>query len=287
MALDASKIGTEVATDPETFTAERALAFAAIFADASADELDDARAGGFLACPFVCATDEWFCTHMMRQRLGLAETEGRRGVHAGQDTVFHRRIAPGARTVARSRIEDIRATRAGALMVSTTRVIDEASGEPYTTTRITAIFRGVPVASEATTEHERAPEPASAVAATSETVEMLIPRGFAHVYSACANIWNPIHTERKVALVAGLPDIIVHGSALWALAGRHLLLTYAGGDHRRLKRLACRFSAMVVPGTRVKLAHGPIAGDRTRIVFRLDNDAGQAALTNGIAEISA
>ena len=45
----------------------------------------------------------------------------------------------------------------------------------------------------------------------------LRPR-LAHVYTECARIWNPIHTDRAVARAAGLPDIILHGTATLALA---------------------------------------------------------------------
>ena len=48
--------------------------------------------------------------------------------------------------------------------------------------------------------------------------EIPIPAGAAHVYTECAHIWNPVHTDRAVALAAGLPDLILHGSALVALA---------------------------------------------------------------------
>ena len=40
----------------------------------------------------------------------------------------------------------------------------------------------------------------------------------AHVYTEGARIWNPIHTDAAVAARAGLPGIILHGTATLALA---------------------------------------------------------------------
>ena len=87
-----------------------------------------------------------------------------------------------------------------------------------------------------------------------------------HVYTECARIWNPIHTERDVALRAGLPDIILHGTATWALAGREVLRAYGDGDPARLKRLHGRFTAMVIPGTSIVVEHAPtgVADGRRR-----------------------
>ena len=45
----------------------------------------------------------------------------------------------------------------------------------------------------------------------SERVE--VPYHLGHVYTECARIWNPIHTDLAVARAAGLPGPILHGTA--------------------------------------------------------------------------
>ena len=68
------------------------------------------------------------------------------------------------------------------------------------------------------------PPPLVALTAVEDTSTMLwtedihIPFNAAHVYSECARIWNPIHTDKKVARQAGLPDILLHGTASLALS---------------------------------------------------------------------
>lgn len=89
----------------------------------------------------------------------------------------------------------------------------------------------------------------------------------------------PIHTEREVALAAGLPDIILHGTALWALAGREVIRTCCSGDPTRLKRLSGRFTATVIPGYDFELVcEEPLDGV---VGFTVGNHEGRAALSNG------
>jgi acyl dehydratase len=284
MPLNASAVGMTVKSEQLTVSARRVLAFAAIFPDVTAGELDDVAEEGLTACPYLCVTYEWIYTRLMRQAdaLGLAPDEARRGVHAGQDTTFHAALRAGATIRVEAQIEAVRPTRAGALMVARIRILDAATGEPCTTSRIEVILRGVGVAGQPSPPPPAPSEPASTAAVA--TVRIPIPRAFAHVYTECADIWNQIHTERRVALAAGLPDIIVHGSALWALAGREIVTAHGGGDSRRLARLACRFSAMVIPGTTVTLEHAPtnLPGG---IGFVMRTETGEAALTRGIAEL--
>jgi acyl dehydratase len=73
-----------------------------------------------------------------------------------------------------------------------------------------------------------------------------IPANLAHVYTECARIWNPIHTDRAVAEEAGLPDIILHGTATLGLAVSRVLRREADGDPGQVRRIAARFGAMVL-----------------------------------------
>jgi acyl dehydratase len=104
-----------------------------------------------------------------------------------------------------------------------------------------------------------------------------------HVYTECASIWNPIHTERAVALAAGLPDIILHGTATWALAGREILRVYGGDDPRRLRRLCGRFRAMVLPGTEITVEHA--AARDGAVHFVVHNHRGEPAIDQGYAVV--
>ena len=70
----------------------------------------------------------------------------------------------------------------------------------------------------------------------------------AQIYTACADIYNPIHTERAYAQAAGLPDPILHGSATFAFSLRELMRQFLGNDAERLRRVAGQFRSMVTLG---------------------------------------
>jgi acyl dehydratase len=113
-----------------------------------------------------------------------------------------------------------------------------------------------------------------------------LDRWYAHRYSECASIWNPIHTEQSVAHAAGLPATIVHGTALWALSGKVIASAYAQGNTLGLAALSGRFTAMVKSGTSVKLRYAPSADDPRQIRFELLNEQGAASISGGIATLA-
>ena len=62
--------------------------------------------------------------------------------------------------------------------------------------------------------------------------------------SECALIWNPFHTDAAVARAAGLPAIILHGTATLALAVSEVL-RHTGTDPRAVRRIRASFTGMV------------------------------------------
>jgi hypothetical protein len=151
--------------------------------------------------------------------------------------------------------------------------VREADGVTMWTTRSSSLYRDVALEGDCPPGGDRAilPEDFTPQA----TVEIPLSGGLPHLYSECADIWNPIHTERRVAHAAGLPDIIVHGTALWALVG-----TLAGGEERRLARLACAFRAPALPAT---VAHLDYRIAETMAHWRLTSAKGET-LVAGVAE---
>jgi acyl dehydratase len=126
-------------------------------------------------------------------------------------------------------------------------------GEAVVTSWFAAIFLGVAVDGEARTI-EQAPELGPVSGADTgrfDWTPIPVARHLPHVYTECAAIWNPIHTERSIALSKGLPDIILHGTATWALAGQAVVRRFADGDPTRLRRLGGHFKGRVIPGTTI------------------------------------
>ena len=290
MPLSTAAAGSELTPSTMEVTVREVLAYAAGIGDTCDAVFDDARNGGVAAPPSYCVSLEWPVVSRGRgsDLLGGEPQELRRGVHASQDSHFHRPIRPGDSLTTRGRYVSIRSTRAGVLLTTRLDTVDE-EGRPVTTSWSRSIFRGVDTAGP-NAETEPAPEtPRLAFGENGRRrSEIFVPREMPHVYTECARIWNPIHTEREVALAAGLPDIILHGTATWALAGREVLRAY-GGDPRRLRRLHGRFSAMVIPGTSIAVEHAP-AGETedggVQVAFRVLNAEGQEAVSQGVAVVA-
>jgi acyl dehydratase len=196
--------------------------------------------------------------------------------------MFYRPIRPGDRLITESIVVEVRPTRAGALTRTKLETRDAGNGQPVVTSWCGMIYRGVEVEGE--TRVLESPPPLAAGEADPsrcESVVLPIKREAAHVYTECADIWNPIHTERQVALAVGLPDIILHGTATWALAAREIIRRRAGGEPCRLRRLHGRFAGMVIPGTSVTVCLG--AEENGIVFFRVCNAEGQPALSHGVA----
>jgi acyl dehydratase len=163
-----------------------------------------------------------------------------------------------------------------------TRLATTASDEPVTTSWHSAIYRGVALdgAGGSVDDAPSCPAPAAPLR---EQVEIPVAPEAAHVFTECAGIWNPIHSERRVALAAGFPDVLLHGSATWALVGREIVKLHADGDPARLRRLRARFKAPVFPGSAIRLLHGRSGHD---VFFRVTNTAGEDAVTDGYAQLA-
>lgn len=235
--------------------------------------LDDAQPGGPPVPPSFCVCPEWALvgSEARAERLGITPDERRRNVHALQDSTFHAPFRAGMRLTTTSTLAYARATRAGALVVTKLDSRDADTGAAIVTSWSTAIMRDVDFAGamEVPVPADMPAPPAGAVSGAATVVPT--SRGLPHLYSEAARIWNPIHTERAVALAAGLEDIIIHGTITWALAGRAL------GDVTRLRRLSARFRAPVIPGESFTVqGSGPAFTALTR--------DGRVALSDGWAE---
>ncbi len=291
MPLSTAAAGSELTPSTMEVTVREVLAYAAGIGDTCDAVFDDARNGGVAAPPSYCVSLEWPVVSRGRgsELLGGERQELRRGVHASQDSHFHRPIRPGDSLTTSGRYVGIRSTRAGVLLTTRLDTVD-GDGRPVTTSWSRSIFRGVDTVGP-NAETEPAPDTPRLTwnGNGRRRSEIFVPREMPHVYTECARIWNPIHTEREVALAAGLPDIILHGTATWALASREVLRAYGGGDPRRLRRLYGRFSAMVIPGTSIAVEHAPAgeAEDGGRLVgFRVLNAEGQEAVSQGVAVVA-
>ena len=209
---------------------------------------------------------EWPATQALRESTGLQKINAQL-VHAQHDLTIHRPLREEKLFVS-GRVVACLQRKPGTLVVFRFETQDD-KGEPVSTTHYGMLYRGVVLEggdrSTASIEdpprHERdLPLIGNfSVAATT-----------AHVYTECARIWNPIHTDVAYARAAGLSGIILHGTATLALSVSRLTKT--------AKRVRCRFAGMVpMPGTLA--VHASRVGDE--ILFETRDAKGQAVIERG------
>lgn len=261
-----------------------AQAYAAGLGDCNPRYFDDA-ARDVVAPPAFCVSFEWpvFLGLSSMAPLGADRSVRLRGVHALQDSTFHRAVRPGDVLITTGTLVEVRATRAGAWTLVRLDTVDERSGVRVVTSWYGSIYRGVAVDGADARIDGPPPWADGDTPARTDKVNIPIPREAAHVYTECARIWNPIHTERRVALEAGLSDILLHGTATWALAAREIVDRFADGDPLRLARLSGQFRAPVIPGSTIAFEAGSTIG---RVDFAVRNAGGEPAIAAGRAVLS-
>jgi acyl dehydratase len=286
MPIRSAAVGLTTPPLVSDISTRRLLAYAAGIGESSACYFDDAAAAGIVAHPAFCTALEWPAALAIRQhaQFQLPRSEAIRSVHAEQDSLWHRPIRPGDRLRTTARVIQIRQIAPGALVVTRFDTVDDATAEPVVTSYMGTIYRGVAVEgpdarSEAVPD---LPLPPAHTPLPQRAAIPIAPQA-AHIYTECAQIWNPIHTERRVALEAGLPDIILHGTATWALAASQIIARCAGGDPTRLRRFAGRFAAMVLPGSTMTLQYDILPGEELLVPYMVCNAAGAPAIRRGLA----
>lgn len=290
MPILASAVGLTLNEQDVRVDNRRVLAYAAALGVTTTEHFDDARPEGITALPQFCVCLEWPLASAVETaaNMGLAPNEATAAIHLSQDSVFHAPIRPGDRLRARATLSGVRSTRKGALVTSQTEIIDQRTAAPVVTSRSDAMFVGVRVEGDDRPAEDQARSlwPFRELPGPAGAIRLHVARELPHVYSECARIWNPIHTERRVALDAGLPDIILHGTATWAIAGRELTEYYAGGSPLRLQRLAGRFEAPVIPGEDLSIEHLASDEESGTVFFAVRNHAGEVAINGGVAEFA-
>jgi acyl dehydratase len=212
--------------------------------------------------------------------LDISAEEAMQIVRTGQDSTFYRPIKSGEKLYTSGQVTQIKQTSAGALIVQKIETVVEDTREPVVTSWVSWIMRGAQIeGQDRETERPVAldiePPPLNELIAT----EIFIPRKTPHVFAECSGIWNPINTQRKAALAAGLPDVILHGMATWSIAGREVLKTQGQNNPSRMKRFTADFRAMIVPGGTIRLLQGRCVTNPEAVYYCVENQRGETAVS--------
>lgn len=295
MPLSSSIVGTASEPAATEIDARWTLAYAAALGDSLSAYMDTLRPAQLVAHPIFPVCFEWPLIVAMRRLFKtnlLTDEEAMRGVHATHDLIIHRPIRPPETLSTRLKIAGVERRKPGAYQLTRLDTID-ASGTPVCTSSYGSIFRGVSVEGPDRPADISMPPTAPADNSANARIEIKIsvPAGMAHVYTECARIFNPIHTDAAIARAAGLPAIILHGTATLALAVSRIVEARADSDPTRVSRVACRFGAMVtMPSTltlrifaEIEHGHAPSAG----VFFEVLNGDGKLAIRDGFVGLRA
>jgi acyl dehydratase len=286
--LGTQSVGASTESITHEVDARWLMAYAAGLGDLNPRYLDTA-AGAVVAHPVFPVCLEWPVILASRNLPGselLTAAARARGVHAAHDLHLYRPIRAGDRLTTRATVVGLRRIRSGAAQLVRLDTVD-AAGEPVCRTWQLSILRDVEIVGgdRSVADAPAWPElPRSAAMPAARAVQrtIAVAAGAAHVYTECARIWNPIHTDRAVALAAGLPDIILHGTATMALAVSRLVEDRLNGDPLRVTRLGGRFSAMVRMPATLTLA---IAGEADgRVHFEVLGESGAPVFSQGFLQ---
>ena len=285
MSISTSFCGLALGQRETVLTTRRMLAYAAGIGDLAPRVFDDLDPG-FMAQPAICVALEWplISDPAVAAQLLSDPREAARAVHLTQDSHFHRPLRALERLTTSGAVTGVWRGAAGVRVASTLHTCG-ADGVPAVTSHTVAVYRGVEAVG-ADRPAATAPEvpQAQGLGEAMHSAEIVIERALAHRYTECSGIWNPIHTERRVARAMGLPDPVLHGTATWAMAGAQIVQQLAGSDASRLKRLHGRFGALVFPGCSLSLQwRARPLGEQTEVFFAVLTPDGTPAIADGYA----
>jgi len=264
--IPASVVGIAVGPREHEVDARWLMAYAAALGERAPEYFDTTRPDGVLAHPLFPVCYEWPLALDVRGKA-LPDEVAVRGVHATHRLTLHRAPRADDRLRTTATITALERRTPGAYLVLRMETVD-AAGRPVSTTEYGSLYLGVECDAppgerrqatlspqgrgkgEGTKGEGTKGEGARSVEGW-WSVDVPIAPTLAHVYTECARIWNPIHTDRAVALGAGLPDIILHGTATLALAISQTLGRQPRGAATPVRAVTARFGAMVRMPSRI------------------------------------
>jgi acyl dehydratase len=258
--IAADIVGRESGPEPAAIDLRWLMAY-----NAALGELSEA------AHPLFPVCYEWPANRTLRVASGL-QALNERLVHAQHDLVIHRAPRAGETLQVAGRIVSVAQRRPGAFVVMRMQARG-AAGDVVSTTDYGMLYRGVQLQG-AERAIEKAEDPPKHEARLQAVGEIAVAATAAHVYTECARIWNPIHTEPEYARKAGLPGIILHGTATLALSVSKVIQTMK----TPVKRVRCRFAGMVLMPSTLTVRASRL-GDE--IAFETRNDKNVTVIDRG------
>ena len=283
-ALETTNVGTFGIAKTTLLDKRFTMAYAAGISDDNEAYFNDDRAGSPKVHPCIAVSLQWAARFRPDQSQDPKVASF--GVHASTDLVVHRPFKSGEAITTQGQLLQMRQISPGVYNVDLYRMTS-STGELVAELYYNGITRGATLIGADAVVGEELP-PAKVSGVVSETPlwkkEIFIPLHAAQQYTECAQIYNPIHTEPSVAKAAGLPDMILHGSATKALALTAIIGQYFNGNPEHVTRLFGQLRGMVLMNTsiQIEVLAEQRRDDTLTLVFRVVNSDGQLAISNGV-----
>jgi acyl dehydratase len=281
--LDVNDVGGFTIAKSYQLGARKIMAYAASINDTNEAYFDDTRIDRLSVHPAICFALQW--NTRFRPDLPANPRAAPFGVHAETDLRIYKPFEQDQIVTVQGQLISRRKISPGVFSVDRFRMTN-SQGELIAELDYNGITRGATLNGP-----DREIEPSPSVPSVSDlpeeplwTKDINISRHAGQQYTECSDIYNPIHTERSVALAAGLPDIILHGSATKAHALTTIVDRCFDGDPRRVTRLCGQLRAMVLMDTTIKVqCFGSFKkGDELQVFYRVLNQDGDLAIANGV-----
>jgi acyl dehydratase len=274
--LSTTMVGAEIGPLAQHVDARWLMAYAAALGERDPRYFETRGADGPMAHPLFPVCYEWPAALAIRAKT-VPDDLAPLSVHATHHLSIARPPRAGDTLLTSARVIGLRRRRAGALVTTRFTTVDERAAA-VTVTDYGSVYRGVEADGDLELEPPRPPRPHPG-AAIEWSASVEVDAGLAHVYTECARIWNPIHTDVAVARAAGLSGIILHGTATLALAVSRVLARDLGGDARRVTAVHARFTGMVPLPSRFTVRRH--AGADPTIAFDAVTGEGASVLAEG------
>ena len=286
MHIDSSTVGTRLSPYTTAVGARQTTNYAAAVGETAACYFDDTASGGVIAHPVFPVAVTWPVTlhldrYLQDPRFPLELMAMQ--VHYSEHIALHRPIRPGQALTVAGTVAAVLPHRAGTRVVMRYEAAGD-DGRPVFTEHIGALLRGVACTGDGRSLpgmpiEAPAPPDQPLLWEQAVTIDPSLP----YIYDGCSDIVFPIHTSPAFARSVGLPGIILQGTATLAMAVRELLGHETGVHPSAVTEVACRFTGMVLPGSRisVRLQRRSETDDRVILDFDVTDGTGRPVMRKG------
>jgi acyl dehydratase len=195
-------------------------------------------------------------------------------VHAEQTLNFHEPLRAGMELVPAARIEAIRDVSSGQIAEMSVAL---RQGDEVVVDGVATMFVRQPKKKGAGKgQGKQGPE---SVPTWEELTTFELAPDQPKRYALASQDYNPIHTKKWVAKLAGFPRPVAHGLCVMAMTTARLINEFGNKDPARLSSIKVRFSKPAFTSQDLTLK---VAGEGNTRQFMLENPKGKPVLSNGV-----